>query len=975
MKLLLLLPFFALTLLPYSSSAQEYSYTHYDISDGLAGSTVYCIAQDKDGFIWVGTETGVSRFDGTHFKNYSTADGLPDVEVLRMFGDSKGRVWMAPFRRSVCYYYKGKIYNQENDPSLKKINLKGNVQNFAEDSKGNILIQEPDGLYLLSANGQVNEYDSIGLQPIHECGIISASSSGHFLVQESNNFYELSEKGFKLIFSIKMSSFLTRDMDLTSQWLVWRITDDKMGLRSILTGKDSLFNFPQNNINFSIINDSLLYFNETVGAIEYNIYTGARKTFLPGVEVSRTFRDDEGNTWFATLGQGLFRLNSDEFINIHLKAGDYNNCPVYSLLKVENELFVGSGRNLVFRFSLPGFRDRRHVAILKEGAGRIVYMDTLGNGQIFLGMDYLIRKISRDLRLSKFIYGVHIKTGFRMNERTLLLTSSKGCTIFDTKDFRALDTIFHQRSTFVYSRNDSVYVGTLNGLYLVKKDRSITYLGDRIPFFRKRIAAIAEAGDGTLWIAAYDDGGIIGYKQGRIVATLTRKQGLTSDICRTLLVYNNHIWAGTDKGLNRIDLGNPDHPVTRYTFNDGLGSDIINTIYADGSKIYVGTSAGLSFFDEARTYTTTGCRLVLTGMISSGKDKLPDTANLRLHYTDNNIRFEFVGISYKSVGNILYKYRLKGLDSIWKSTKETFLDYPSLPSGNYELQLVAVNKSGIHSKPMCICFTVATPFWKTAWFYSIVFLTFLLLTWLFLHWRIRSIRRRQEEKEKLVKKMAEMEHMALQAQMNPHFIFNCLNSIQQYIFDQDIFAANKYITGFAKLIRGTLQNSAQALIPLADETAYLSAYLSLEKLRFKEKMDYSIETNMLAKEKGKEIFIPPMLIQPYVENSMRHGLRHKTDGPGHILIRFALLEDQLTVHVEDNGVGRERAALYKTREHIEYQSKGMSLTEDRIRLINSVYGDNISIEVTDLKNELDQPTGTRVILQFPKFDNNLKNML
>ncbi len=90
---------------PYSSFSQEYSYTHYDITEGLAGSTVYCITQDKDGFIWVGTETGLSRFDGTHFKNFTTTDGLPDIEILQLFGDSKGRVWMAPFRKSVCYYY------------------------------------------------------------------------------------------------------------------------------------------------------------------------------------------------------------------------------------------------------------------------------------------------------------------------------------------------------------------------------------------------------------------------------------------------------------------------------------------------------------------------------------------------------------------------------------------------------------------------------------------------------------------------------------------------------------------------------------------------------------------------------------------------------------------------------------------------------------------------------------------------------
>src|SRR5882762_1103940 len=203
MRQIVFLLLYGISYLPYSSSAQEYSYTHYDIGDGLAGSTVYCITQDKDGFIWTGTETGVSRFDGTHFKNFTTIDGLPDVEVLQMYGDSKGRVWMAPFRRSVCYYYKGKIYNQENDSALKKVHLKGNVQSFAEDRDGNILIQEIDGLHLFSGNGQVKEYDSIGHRPIHDCAAVSASFSGHFLVQENKSFYELSEDNFKPLFNVE----------------------------------------------------------------------------------------------------------------------------------------------------------------------------------------------------------------------------------------------------------------------------------------------------------------------------------------------------------------------------------------------------------------------------------------------------------------------------------------------------------------------------------------------------------------------------------------------------------------------------------------------------------------------------------------------------------------------------------------------------------------------------------------------------
>ncbi len=487
------------------------------------------------------------------------------------------------------------------------------------------------------------------------------------------------------------------------------------------------------------------------------------------------------------------------------------------------------------------------------------------------------------------------------------------------------------------------------------------------PYLQNRISSITASADGTLWIGSYD-AGLIGYRNGRVLVTITSGQGLTGDICRTLYIHNNILWAGTDKGLNKIDLGKSGYPVTRYTANDGLGSDLINTVFADSSITYVGTAAGLSMFDESKTKVSDSCRLYLLAVMNSGKDRIKDTSHLLLPYSDKRIRFDFAGISYRSGGNIIYQYRLKGLDDIWRNTRENYIEYPTLPSGNYTLELKAVNKFGVYSHPISLPFIVITPFWQSAWFYALVMIASLSVTWLFVSLRIRNIRRRQQEKEWLYKRTIELEHIALQSQMNPHFIFNCLNSIQQYIFDQDIYHANKYITGFADLIRATLHHSAQSSISLEDEISYLSAYLSLEKLRFKEKMNYSIEIDPAINR--KKISIPPMLIQPYVENSIRHGLRHQTDGNGHIKIQIGPAASTLSVIIDDNGIGREKAMQYKTNEHIEYQSRGMSLTADRVRLINSIHGDSIRIEITDLKDDQGRALGTRVAIYFSNYVQN-----
>lgn len=964
MKKGLIPSFFFLLLLHHSSFSQEYSYTHYDISDGLAGSTAYCTTQDKQGFIWIGTETGVSRFDGTHFRNFTTMDGLPDAEVLDLFCDSKGRVWMAPFSKSICYYYKGKIHNADNDTVLRKIRLKGNIEHFAEDMNGDILIGEKTALHLFHNDGRIKDYDSIDNHPIMVSLAISSSMSGHFLVHETKALYELSGDKFTKLLSVNFPENVPSFMSLTKSTATWRTYFPYFtAIMSLKTGKTVYFPCEVGHISYTSAGDGHIYMNKTNGSFEYDINTGSMKHFLPGIVVSGVFRDDEGDTWFTTLGQGIFRLNSEEFRNIELHGPGGIKCGVHSIRRIGKELFVGSDHFLLFHYLLPGFTVDVHKLGI-EDATRIMTIDKAKNGDMIYGTDYMIAQRSHEFAGSSYLH-VGVKAGFRKNDQEILYSSAEGVFLVTLNDLRIIDTLFHRRTTSIYFRKDTIYVGTLDGLYLIKKDGSIVDPRNDLPFLKKRITAIVASKDGTLWIASYDDG-LIGYRNGQITATITAREGLTSDICRTLDIENNDLWVGTDKGLNKIDLEKPGYRITRYTYNDGLGSNMINTVYADSSVVYVGTPAGLTYFDQTKVNPGSDCRLVLTGAIHSGQKLEEGVRDFSLPYPDNDIRFEYVGISYKSAGNIQYRYRLIGLDSNWKTTKETFLEYPTLSPGTYELQLLAVNKFGKASKPLFLHFTVPTPFWRTAWFNMLMFMILLGLTFLYFSFRIKRIRSRQNEKDKLGKKIAEMEHMALQAQMNPHFIFNCLNSIQQLVFDQDIFAANKYVTGLARLIRATLYNSTRATITLGDEIEYLSGYLELEKLRFKDKMDYSITVDPSLDQ--KEILIPPMLIQPYVENSMRHGLRHKTDGKGHIRIDVTRMEGKMVFIIEDNGIGREKAARFKTTEHIEYQSKGMLLTADRIRLINSVYGEEIKLGIIDVKNEIQEITGTRVTVEFPKFD-------
>jgi ligand-binding sensor domain-containing protein len=950
----------------YPCVSQEYSYTHYDIAQGLAGSRVYCITQDKYGFIWVGTETGVCRFDGSHFSNYTTKDGLPDLEVLQIYADRRGRIWMAPFRKSVCYYFDGKIYTQQNDPQLARIRLNQNIESFAEDEAGNILMQERTALHLLAANGSVIDYDSLDGMPVRQCLKVGTSASGQFLAEVGSRLIEFSAAGVLWRRRIDFPFDNPNDIALSPHYLVYKSTKGQYSIYACRADSapvnirfDSIHD---SHVSFSILGDSLVYSNETGGSFEYNLHSGKSRRFLPGIMVSRTFVDRTGNTWFTTMGSGLYRLNTNDIQTVHLMPDIGERSGVATIAKLGRELWVGDDHQELYIFSLPGHVLKAQHPFFYNTIHRIFFVDSVGANRILACSEYGITEGTRGWKMGREI-ARSIKSAIRIDSRRLLAGGSWGAGIFDMVDFRFTDTLWRERCTTVFYHKDTVYLGTLNGLYRLIGKQPPVFLGDKIPFLRRRISSIAEASDGVLWIASYDDAGIIGYKDGRPVATLGQQQGLTSDICRTLLADGNVLWVGTDKGLNRVELDKPGYSVTPYTLKDGLSSDLINSLYVDGTTIYAGTDNGLSFFDKERPAGSEPCLLYLLSLNNSGLERIRDTANLEVPYTDKRVRFEFVALSYRSAGEVTYRYRMIGLDTVWRETRENAVEYPELPLGKYEWQLMAINRFGNRSRMLTVPLKVGTYFWKRTWVLVAVWLLSVLASWGAVFQWARWLRRRQKAREILQQRMNELESTALKSQMNPHFIFNCLNSIQQSIFSGDVTSANRYIAGLAGLIRMTLNNSSKAFVRMQEEVEYLSSYLELEKMRFKNRIDYDVSVDESVN--GSAVLMPPMLIQPYVENGLHHGLQHKKEGTGRISVCFQQKDGSLVVTVEDNGVGRGGAPGKSGRERQVHSPRGMSLTEDRIAILNKLYIDKARLQITDLMDVGGRPAGTRVEIWLP----------
>jgi ligand-binding sensor domain-containing protein len=950
---------------PLAVLSQDYGYTHYDSKDGLAGSTVYCMTQDKDGFMWFGTEGGLSRFDGTHFKNFTKEDGLPDNEIIQVFADSKGRVWISPFNRSICYYYKGKIYTQDNDPVLKRILINDYVIRFAEDKAGNILMQEVRRFYHVAVNGRVTVIDNYDSKPFLFISAIGAHADGGFRVIESERLFEYRNEHLQLRKNLSVSEKHFKFYAIDSNVGVWRNDSLVTEVRSFKQGRSTTFASKPYHDNYNIIDESYIGEGTRDGAYIYNIHRpDSTQYFLPGLPVNNMRKDSEGNIWFSTVGHGLYKLGSPFVLNVKLRK---DNLPaqVFALAVDKGSMLAGTDLNVIYRFNRKTGRPEKEKIPLRVGPAinPVFALSIYKEKNILCGASASLLMLGPDLKKKWEIPLVVVK-GFFLDGDQLYVATMNNVFLINPGTAKITDTIWHERSTSVFVSNDTVYIGTLRGLYCRLPDRTLQYLGEKAPALRTRVTAIQKDGAGVIWVGTYGDG-LIGYKNGRVVATVNRSNGLTSNVCRTLVMNGQSLWVGTDKGINKINVARPDHPVTKYTTSDGLVSDIINALYVDSNNVFAGTPEGYTFFDEQNIISQSRCDLLFTDITVGRHSWRFDSIPPVIAHAENSVRFDYVGISFKSNGDIRYRYRLLGLDSAWKETRETFLSYPTLPSGDYQLQLQAINKFDVRSQIVTAGFTIEKLLYEKAGFQVMIGLLFLAVTGLLVWLIVQRIRKREREKTAISKRIGELEQLSRKAQMNPHFIFNSLNSIQQYVMDADVAGANKFIAGFSRLIRQTLDFSSKPEISLEEELDYLINYLEIEKTRLENAFSYSVFI-----EDGvdpADYYIPPMILQPFVENSVRHGLRFRKDKAGMVTIRVRREGDHLVCILEDNGIGRKAAMQYKSISPINYQSKGLSLTADRISMFNQEHVQKINMHIDDLEDDFHNSLGTMVTISFPVF--------
>lgn len=952
--------------------AQEPYFRHFSVEQGLPSSEVYDILQDRDGFIWISTDRGVSRYDGYTFRNFNTSDGLTDNTVFHLAEDASGNIWCAPLNSKLCYFSGEGIIPFAHNAAME------------EYSHRNRIIQSLD----ISASGDVLVgYQQSGCVRINPAGKISnPGGSG----DGTKHFYEVYISGSDLIYG---SSYIepapaqrtlylhmngkTQEIEISPLDAVYYFTvlpkkngTLLIGIRNVLieiapggSWRKHFFEKQINELNEDSAGNSWISL-AGLGVRRYasgaELSGNSYSTFLAGETVTDVVQDREGGYWMSTLGHGLFYLVSPH-VHCLLPVSSTGGTPVTAIASMaDGRVLLGTSGGLLH--TCTGGKVTSTFDC-NDGSGNTHFIQDIyvpaDQSGVWIGTNHANLFVARNGSVDRAAGGF---------ARTISGDGAGGTWIggtsrlfhFDRHERKPGRNIFHD------SRIDELYwdtaiakllVGRSDGLYWLNGNNLEPYeiAGEKIT---TRVSAIRRTTNNRLVIGTIGSGIHI-IKDNRQVVIGTQ-QGLCSPIVNDIDVdENGDVWAATNAGIAQVHWTADTFTVRCFSIFHGLPTNEVRKVLCRNDTIWIGTNNGAAWFiPRELEHVSVPPPVYIQDILVNGK-KTDFTRAGDFSHDQNQVRISFLGISYRNGGNTTYRYRLAGLEDDWTYTSNRSVEYASLPPGNYRFEVMARNGDGTWSASSAsFPFIIGRPFWYTWWFSAALILLLAGAGWGIVRARLKSIRKDSMQKGLL----AEYQHQALAAQMNPHFIFNSLSSMQAFVLGDEKENALRYIDRFSFLMRKGLEHSMLKFVPLEKEIELLRAYLDIEAMRFGDKLTYTITCEPPLD--IANIDVPAMLIQPFAENAIRHGLLHREEPGGQLAISFTLGNGTVWCRVEDNGVGRARSTeINRTRrKHVSF---GASITEERLRLLCNVTGQPFSVTYTDKIAEDGSAAGTIVRFILP----------
>jgi ligand-binding sensor domain-containing protein/two-component sensor histidine kinase len=683
--------------------------------------------------------------------------------------------------------------------------------------------------------------------------------------------------------------------------------------------------------------------------------------------VGSLFEDSKGFLWIGTLGGGLNRYNVENGIYTHFK-----NSP-----------------------GEPGKLSSNYITSIDEDSNGTLWMST-DNGLNYFDshgdLKQFLHKSDKSNGISRFM----INTIFSdQNSNIWIGTNKEGLYRLGSESIKT-----GEYEQYTFSREDSNSISHNNVLSITEDKRGTIWVGSydglnevimdpddserkvirfkRYKFDSQNIKSISnyniytiyEDKNQVLWLGT--SRGLNKFeKENDKFSYYTEKHGLPNNVINGILEdKNGHLWVSTNKGLSQFDPMS--ETFKNFDAQDGLQSNVFglnaNCMLESGQLAFGGIN-GFNIFDPSDITSNAYIPdIVITDFnvygesVQTNRD-IHELDEIRLSYEENFITIEYAALDFTNPEKNQYAYKLEGFNDDWiyPGNNNTAV-YTNLNPGSYTFKVIGSNNDGIwNEEGASLNIIILPPFWQTLWFRLILVLLFLLGLYLLIH----VIRDREKKNSEIREKMTELRMQALRAKMNPHFIFNTINSIQYFLTSNEKRTALEYLSKFARLMRLTLEFSDKTSISISEELESLRLYLDLEKLRFENKFDYEIDVDPHID--TLRIMIPNMLIQPYVENAVKHGIQNKMD-TGMVKISLKKGENEIYYVIEDNGIGIRKSLELKQHEDIMQKSSGMEITRNRINMLNLDQKENERLEITDLSEENAEKTGTKVEITIPIID-------
>lgn len=1005
--------------------------------EGLSQCVINDIVQDNKGFIWAGTLDGLNQFDGSHVKifRHDPTDkfSLPSSKINKLMADSQAHLYIntaagfcvfdyeteRAFRPPFAYKMqngwvgiknKMQIWAFYQHHTLAAIN----TQTFREEEKytstynliGDVIeiLNYENKVLTISNRGEIlmfdttskkfqyytpqhvtlSEYTCAGLDKFHHVFIGGGYSDLLYFntinKQYTNSpFAELSEKVIGI-----------NDMLYSPYFDMMFFTSYGQGLFVYCYNKKELLHFKKNSKDLLLSNNYPLCITQNKQGVLFigNEGTGIDildpniRKFVPYVieddDDKKTLKyarkitaTNSGDIYIGTSGSGLVKYDT---LRHQYSFYNSNNTALFDddfiteLLYFQHKIWIG--------FNNSG------IGIFNPLRANIEKKIDCGN---------LPNQIKPGAIWALFPEDDHtIWVGSKENGLQKINTNTQDITYYGPDKFSAFKE--NGIRTIIKKDTHTLYLGCENGLYVfdTKKETLQLVLGDLPNGAKISVKCIWIDSKYRIWLGTDGSGIIVLNTAYQLIQHLHTGNYLKNNVVYSILPENDStIWFSSNMGIssfqfnvNQLSKSNYYH-IRHFDELNGLQSNEFNS--GAGYKLSNGLLAfgginGVNIFNPTDIKDIHYLPEVYISNFKVFENKLKTPKQITyihqlfLKPFENAISIEFNSLGYTLPEKNKYRYQLKGYDKDWiYADYRNYVSYTNLPPGDYTFMVAVCNYDGVWNPNYAsLTIHIATPYYKTWWFMAIVFLVLTQLSYWGYTYRSKQIKEKENMRIAYNKELAEVELKALRAQINPHFIFNSLNSINNFILKNETKKASRYLVKFSQLVRNILNNSTSTYITLAEELKTIELYMLIEGMRFNEQFSYQIDiSNQI---NTSTISIPSLLLQPYVENAIWHGLLHK-EGEKHIKIDIQKInEETVSISIEDNGIGRIKAKeIEQQMQH--RRSFGMQIGEDRLKLIQQSSGKLAAVEVIDCYNSQHEATGTTIRIVIPAIIFNEENNL